>query len=167
MTLGEFFQMLGDHPTIIIFYLLAVPLTALLARLFAGDEGHLSPWKYLYSALIYLITVPGIFSITLNVYLFLFERQSIFDANIYSQVLPIISMIATLLIIHRCVPLEKIPGFDRLSGLIYIIAALLAIMWILDRTHIIAITFIPFHWVLLFIVIMLVLVRWGWSRIVA
>ena len=98
-------------------------------------EGHLTPWKYLYSALVYLVCVPGIFSVTLDVYMFLFEKRSILQTDIYTQILPILSMVITLFIIKRNVNLDAIPGFGKLSGLIMMITATLLIMWGLDRTH--------------------------------
>ena len=76
MTLGEFFEMCGENPTLLLGFFMLVPFVALLALFFSGGQGHLSPWKYLYSVLIYLVAIPGIFAVTLSVYLFLFERRS-------------------------------------------------------------------------------------------
>ncbi len=166
MTLGELFQRVAENPTPIIFTFMLIPATALLAGWMGKDEGHTSPWKYLYSALIYIVSVPGIFAITLSIYLFLFERQSIFDTDIYLQVLPILSMIVTILIIRRNVDLNLIPGFDKLSGLVMMISATLAIMWFIDRTHIIVFSYIRFEIVLLIFAVLLVVIRFGWSRLV-
>ena len=82
MTLGEFFDWTAEHPSFLIVFFIAIPVIALLAGLFSKGEGHLSPWKYLYSTLIYLVSIPGIFAVTLSVYLFLFERRSIMDTNL-------------------------------------------------------------------------------------
>src|SRR5688500_12560505 len=152
MTLGEFFEWTGDHPTLLISYFIGIPLIALLAGMFSKGEGHLSPWKYFYSILIYLTSVPGIFAVTLNIYLFLFERRSIMDTNLYTQVLPVLSMIATILIIKNQVSLDLVPGFDKISGLIIVIASIMALMWIIDKTHIYSITFMPFYVVILILV---------------
>ena len=112
MTLAEFFEWIGERPGLILSYFIAIPVVALLAGLFNKGEGHLSPWKYLFSVLIYLVAIPGIFAVTLSVYMFLFERRSIMDTNMYTQVLPIFSMIVTILIIKREVDLDLVPGFD-------------------------------------------------------
>ena len=165
MTLQQFFDVLSANPAIVLFYFIALPLTAFLSGIFGRGQGHLSPWKYTYCALLYMAAVPGIFAVFLNVYFFLFERQSILQANIYTQFLPIIAMFVTFLIIRRNVDLDTIPGFDRLSGLILIVTALMAGMWIIDRTHIIAITFLPFQYVILIIILLLVLVRIGWRQL--
>ncbi|MDX1478777.1 MAG: hypothetical protein R3301_13785 [Saprospiraceae bacterium] len=164
MTLGDFFEICSNNPAILIFYFVAVPLTALLALILARGEGHLSPWKYLYTALIYLACVPGIFALTLNVYLFLFERQSIMDTNLFTQILPLISMVITLYLVRRNVSLDAVPGFDKLGGLLIMIIAVLSLMWILDKTRIIAFTYIPLIYVVLILVAILVAIRFGMRR---
>lgn len=165
MTLGDFFELIGNNPAIILFYFMALPLTAFLAGILGKGEGDLSPWSYLYSTLVYLASLPGIFAITLNIYLFLFERQSIMDANIYTQILPILVMCLTLWIIKRNVSYVEIPGFNRLSGLMTIIIAILTIMWILEKTHIIVFTYMPFHYVLLLLLALFVLIRIGLKNV--
>jgi len=164
MTLQQFFDLLSENPAIVLFYFIALPLTAFLCGIFGKGEGHLSPWKYVYCALMYMAAVPGIFAVILNVYLFLFERQRILDSNIYTQILPIIAMFVTFLLIRKNVDIKTIPGFDRLSGLILVVTGVLAAMWILDRTRIFAITIVPFQYVILIIVALLILIRLGWNR---
>jgi hypothetical protein len=167
MTLAEFFQKIADNPAYVIFYFSIIPLTALLAGWMGKGEGHISPWKYLYSTLIFMVCVPGIFAVTLSIYFFLFERRSIMDTDVFIQILPVVSMIFTLLIIRRNVRLEHIPGFDKLSGLIMMISATLAIMWFIDRTRIVVFTYLPFQYVLLIFVALLIAIRIGWKRIFA
>jgi hypothetical protein len=165
MTLGDFFELCGRNPGLLLAYFIGIPLIALLALLFAKDQGHLSPWKYLYAVLIYLVCLPGIFAITLSVYLFLFERRSIMDTNMYTQVLPILSMIFTIILIKKSVNLDLVPGFGKLSGLITVIGVLMILMWIIDKTHIYSITFMPFWVVVLILVVGFLLIRTGYRRI--
>jgi hypothetical protein len=164
MTLKEFFEVLTSDPAYVIFYFTIIPIAAFLAGILGKNEGHLAPWKYLYSVLIYFICVPGIFAITVAVYQFLFERRSIWEADVFVQVLPILSMVVTLLIIRRNVNLDNIPGFDKLGGLVTIITASLAIMWFIDRLRIIAFTYVRFELVILFLVGLILLIRFGWKR---
>ena len=107
------------------------------------------------------IIVADKLSTKIVIYDFPESLQPILQTNIYTQRLPIAVMILTLWLIRRNVPYELIPGFDRLSGLVMVTFALLGIMWVLDRTHIIAITFLPFQYVLLLFVVALVLIRVG------
>ena len=166
MTLGQFIEFLSENPFYIISFFVGIPLTAFIAGLFGKGEGHISPWKYLYSVLIYLVSVPGIFSFTLNVYLFLFERRSVFEADIYTQVLPIFSMIVTLLLIRNNVSLDRIPGFDKLSGLIFMILATIILMWFVDKTRIYVFSYLKFQNLLLIFVGLLLVFRLGWSKLV-
>ena len=165
MTLQELFDQLAAHPQYIIFYFTLLPLTAALAGFMGKGEGHLTPWKYLYSALVYLVCVPGIFSVTLDVYMFLFEKRSILQTDIYTQILPILTMVITLFIIKRNVNLDAIPGFGKLSGLIMMITATLLIMWGLDRTHFWVFVSARFEQALLVFVGLLLVVRFGWKKL--
>ena len=165
MTLGEFFNLLSTNPAIIIAFFVFIPLLAVLTAVWSGEKGHLSPAKYIYSTLIYLVTVPGIFAITLSVYFFLFERRSVLDMDIYTQVLPVLSMVITIFIIRKSVSLDRIPGFERLSGLIIIIAAMLSIMWFLDRLRLIAFTYVPFMYIIVGFFVVLLAIRIGWQRL--
>lgn len=165
MTLGDFFIALSDNPSVICFLFVAVPLTAFLAFIFGKNEGAKSPWKHLYTILVYLTCIPGIFAVTLNVYLFLFERQPILDSNIFTQILPILSMIITLWLVRKNVSFDDIPGFDKIGGLIMILAALIVFMWILEKTHILAITVVPFSSFLILFIVLLVVIRFGWKKV--
>ncbi|MEO1517902.1 MAG: hypothetical protein AAFV95_22970 [Bacteroidota bacterium] len=165
MTLRQFIEMLGDNPYYVLFFFLMLPLTAFLAGIFGKNEGHISPWKYLYATLVYLASIPGIFAITLSVYLFLFERRSIFDTDLYTQILPIVAMIATLLLIRRNVDLDLIPGFGKLSGLVIMVTAVLILMWMVDRTRIFVFSYMPFQQVLLIFGALLLAVWFGWNRL--
>jgi len=165
MTLGEFFTRCGESPAIILFYFAAIPLIAILLFLWARDEGHRSPWNYIYSALIYLVCVPGIFAITLSAYLFLFERKSIFDTDVYLQIIPVLSMMVTLWLIKLNVQFRDIPGFGRISALMLVIAVVMTLFLLLEKLHIIAFTFIPFHYVLIILIGIFGAVYFGSKRV--
>jgi len=165
MTLQQFFDLLSDNPSVILFYFIAVPLTALLALVFGKGQAGLSPWRELYSLLVYLACVPGIFAITLNAYLFLFEKQSIMQTNIYTQIMPIVSMIVTLWFIRRNSCFEDIPGFGRIGGLSVLILVLFVVMWILEKTHIFVISIVPFSYFFILLVVLLVISRYAWTAI--
>lgn len=165
MTLQELFDIIAANPVYILFYFIVIPLTALLAGVFGKNEGHLTPWKYLYSTLIYLVSVPGIFSVTLSIYFFLFEKRSIMQTDLFTQVLPIVSMVLTFAIVRRNVSLDDVPGFGKLSALVMIISATLGLMWFIDRTHIVIFSMLRFEMVLLIFIVLLVIIRFGWHRI--
>lgn len=166
MTLRELFNLLDDpqNGAMVLSFFILVPIACLLLGFIAKNEGHLTPWKYIYAGIIYLICIPGIFAVTLDVYLFLFEKQSIMDTNIYTQILPILSMVISLLIIKSNVDLDWIPGFNKLNGLLFILGATLSFMWIIDRTRIWVISYLRFEYVLLIFILLLLIIRMGWYR---
>lgn len=165
MTLADLFNKASGEPTYIILFFVMIPVTALWTGWISKDEGWNSPWKYIYSTLLYLASVPGIFAVSLGVYLFLFERRSVFETNVLIEIMPIISMIATILIVRKNVDISYIPGFDKLSGLIMMISSALAIMWFVDRTRIIVFSYLPIQYLLLIFVGLLLFIRIGWSRL--
>lgn len=169
MTLKELFELIGDNPAYVIGYFLLIIISAFLGGFMGRNEGHLSPWKYFYSALIYLVCIPGIFAISLNIYMFLFDRGKVLDTDIYMQILPVLAMIITLLIIRNNVSLDQIPGFRNVSGLTIMIFAVFAIMWGIDRTRIFVIAFvnIPFYFLAMIFIGLLLIVRLGWTRLMA
>lgn len=147
---------------------MALPLTALLAWVFGKNEGHISPWKYLYSTLVYLACIPGIFAVTLSVFMFLFEKNgSILDANVYTQVLPIVSMFLTLYLIKKNVDFDFIPGFGKIGTLVMILTALIALFWILERTRIFVISFLPIQYFAILFIAILVMLRVGMKKMLA
>lgn len=166
MTLRDLFDYLSANPLTVAAYFMILLITAILAGLMGKGEGHLSPWKYLYAAIVYLVCVPGIFAATLAVYLFLFEQGgSIYNVNLLTQVLPIVAMIITLNVVQRNVPFAYIPGFGRLTDLIMTIFTVFILMYLLNRLHLVAWIYVPVQWLLLIVVGLLLLVRFGLKRL--
>ena len=135
-----------------------------MAGIMGRNEGHLAPWKYLYAMLVYLACIPGIFAVALNVYLFLFERRSIFEFDVYTQILPFFVMLLTLWLIRRNVAFDYIPGFGKISGLVLMIFATISVMWIVDRTRIVVFSYLRFEYVLVLFLGLLGLMMLGWRR---
>ncbi|WP_338876841.1 hypothetical protein WBJ53_14405 [Spirosoma sp. SC4-14] len=166
MTLREVFNSISGQPTLLFLLLMSVPALAFLATVWSGETAEdIWKWRYVYAVLVYLACIPGIFAVTLNIYLFLFDRQSIWDMNLAVQVLPVLTMGITLGIIRRKMPFNYIPAFGKLSSALTLIAAVMGLLWIIDRTRLIAITYIPFTYILIGFVSLLLLIRFAWSRI--
>ena len=165
MTLGEAFQYAHDNPAYILFYFAIIPFAALLAGWMERDEGHLPPWNYLYSALLYLVAIPGILAIGLNAYLFLFQQGDIMQTNLLMQVLPVVSMLLTFVIVKNSVRIDALPGFDKLSGLVMMIAGALAIMWFIDKVRLIVFSYLPIQYLFLILIGLLLIIRYGWRSV--
>ncbi len=74
-------------------------------------------------------------------------------------------MVATLIVIRQNVDLDYVPGFGRLSGLMAMIFGLMALMYVADRTRLILFSYMPFVYVvLLFVGLLLLLSGAGGGR---
>lgn len=163
MTLKHCFDLLATQPTYVLAFFGFIPVIALFFNLLSRKNGHLSPWKYIFSLLIYLVSIPGIFAIALSVYLFLFERRSIMQTDVLVQIVPVLSILATIGIIKAKTSLRYIPGVGKLFGLSMMIATSFAIMWGIDRTRIVAFTYIPAEYLLGGLVGLFVVMWLGWK----
>ncbi len=167
MTLQEFFDSISANPIWVLSFFIIIPFVSFIINRLSGNNALSSPWAEVYSTLIYSVAVPALLAVALNIYQFLFERQSILLMNVITQILPIVSFIATLAIIRRNVSLDQVPGFGKISNLILMIFGGFAIMWVLDRTRIffIAFSYMPIHYVFLIFIGILVAIRFGWKRL--
>ena len=90
MTLQDLFDSMASNPTPVLIYFIMLPVTAFIISIMTKkDEGYESPWKYLYSALIYLVCLPGIFAITMCIYHLLIDGRSFLQLNVLAYFLPI------------------------------------------------------------------------------
>jgi hypothetical protein len=165
MTLSQLFQSISENPWPITIYFLALPLIAWLVGNAAHGSTDVKFWSYIYAILVYAVCIPGVFAATVNIYLFLFERQSVWQANIILQFLPVISMGITLMLIKSKIPFSLIPGFGKISGFLTLIAALIGVMWFFDRIHLVAFTYVPFSVILIGFVLTLIAIRFAWSKL--
>lgn len=165
MTLGDVLNHIADNPFYIIYYFSAIPLGAFLANTFGKGEGHLNPWCLFYSVLIYLVAIPGIFSIILNLYHILFENHSVYELKLFVQVLPIVSMALTFYLIRKNVDFKEIPGFGKLINLLGLIAAIMVILFILEKLRILVFTYIPIIWFLVALILLFVGIRLGTKKL--
>jgi len=166
MTIQQFLNHISTDPFYWMLYLAILPITALLFLLLAKNEGTKSPWKYAYSVLIYLSCIPGIFAFVLLAYRFVFENQQILNIDIYTQLLPIFSMALTIFLVRRNVDLIYIPGFGKLSGLLIMIFATFGIMWFINKTRLLAITFIPIQYIFIIFIVLFLLIKIGFDKMI-
>ncbi|KAB7727983.1 hypothetical protein F5984_19705 [Rudanella paleaurantiibacter] len=165
MTLFDFFQFITAHAGVAVLFWVAVPAVTFLVNLWSGTTAEeIWRWRYVYAVLVYTAAIPGVFAVTLNIYLFLFERQSIWTMNLALQVLPILTMVGTLMLIRQKIPFGYVPGFGKLSGFLTLIAALIGLMWFFDRLRLVAFTYVPFVYIVVGFVGVLVLIRFAWSK---
>ncbi len=137
MTIRELTQLAGEQPWVLVAIFVALPLAAwILGQVHRRDIGGAAPWKYFYSILVYLACIPGMFAAVVTGYALFFTKENLLDVNLLVYILPIVSMIATLILIRKSVAFDLVPGFNRLSGLMVMLGCSFAIALAIQKTNI-------------------------------
>jgi hypothetical protein len=141
MTVRDLLAWLGRSPGLLATILLIPPLLAfLLSRLPQPRPNTRSRplvWRrYLYAGLVYLVCVPGTFAAVLTGYTLFFTRGNLLDVDPLVYLLPIVSMVVTLVLIGKTTSFADIPGFDRLQGFMVLLGTTFLIALAVHKTFI-------------------------------
>lgn len=137
MTARELIDAAGANPLAISGLALAPPAVAFVLRFMHQPRaGGTAPWRYLYAVLVYLVCVPGVGAAVLTAYTLFFTHENLLDKNLLVYLLPIASMAVTLVLIAKAASFDDIPGFDRLSGLITLVAVTFLILLVIHKTFV-------------------------------
>jgi len=117
-------------------YYIGLLIASLLGMLFVNSSNFKSPINYLYTALIYLIAIPGILAVILLVYNFFYLKSNLLRLEVLTYYLPIIAMVVLFVIISKTVPLKRIPGFDKISGLFMVIFIAFIFTYLIQKVFI-------------------------------
>lgn len=166
MTLQDFFNFIGNHHQYTLGFFIIIPVLALLIGFIGGTADHKPPYNYMYTVLIYLISIPGIFAVGLNVYFFLFQRRDIMQTDLFLQVLPVVSMVVTIAIMRNNINLDFVPGFNKISGLWLMLFTTMFLMWFLEKIQIIVFSYLPFQYLLGFFAVLFFAIYLGWRKFV-
>jgi hypothetical protein len=162
MTLNDLIQMANGHLLVLVIFFVSLPIVAWLCGLVHGrGNGGNAPWKYVYSVLVYLVSIPGLFSSVLTGYALFFQRANMLNVNLAVYILPIVSMIVTLIFIHKTVNFENVPGFDRISGLMVMIGCSFVIALAIDKTRIWVLFHSPIAGLFVIAAGVFALLKWG------
>ena len=126
-----------NNPDLLLAFFVCLPLFTLLIGFFhirrSGDDTSL---RYVYSVLTYTSAITGTFSISLISYALFFTKINLLDVNFFIYFLPLISMVVTLMIIGKQAKFSRLPGFNRLSGLITLLLVTFAIILFVSKSRI-------------------------------
>ena len=167
MTIAEFGEYAGTNPLLVILFFGFIIVFALVAGFIGKGEGHLSPWKHLYAALIYLTCIPAIFIVFMSLYALIFEGASISNVNVVTHIFPVISMVATLSIIKSNVSLDRVPGFNKISGFIIMVIAASVLVAILMKMRLIVFSYMPIQQVGLIFLVIFAVIYFGWRKVMS
>lgn len=135
MTFEQLLHSLGQNPEVLLAVFVGIPVVAFCLHLILG-RSDLRHWRYVYSVLVYLTCVPGMFATALTAYTLLFLRVNLLGVNMLVYFLPILSMAATLGVIRRSISFDVIPGFHRIQGLMLLLGASFLVVFLLDRLRV-------------------------------
>jgi hypothetical protein len=132
--------LLGGHRALLAVILLLPCVAAPLMRLLHGRGGGTrAPWRHAYAVITYLACVPGMLAAVLTGYVVLFSRENLLDLDLLVFVAPLVTMSAALLLIRRNVSFNDVPGFDRLAGLMVMLAGAFIVTLVLARLRVLLI----------------------------
>lgn len=162
MTTREVLELADRVPWLLVAAQVALPLLAYLTGLLHGQgNGARAPWKYFYSLLVYAVCIPGMGACVLTAYTVFFQRDNLLDVNPLVYLTPIIAMGVALVLIRRKVSFAEVPGFDRLSGLMVMIACTMGVVLAIDKTRIFIGFFGSIERLLALAVGVFALIKWG------
>ena len=162
MTLRELFAAVDAARVPLLIGLGAVVvLTALIGLLHGRGNGGRAPWRHMYAFLVYAVCVPGIFAAVAVVYALLFSNENLLDLNAAAYVAPIASMVLTLGLMRRNVSFDEVPGFQRLTGLMTMIAVTFAIALVLRSLRVWLFFSASLVWFFVLAAALFVLLKWG------
>jgi hypothetical protein len=137
MTTRQFIEMAGQHWLALLGLFLVAPAAAWLCGWAHGrGNGGKPPWNYIYSVLVYLACVPGTFAAVLTCYSLFFTRENLLDVNPLVYFLPIVALVVTLVFIRKNVSFDEVPGFERIEGLMVMIACSFGVALAIQKTNI-------------------------------
>lgn len=166
MTLQDLINWFSSNPKPILSYFIVILAVAILGLLFVKEANFKQPIPYLYTGLIYAVAIPGILAFILTLYSFFFLKQNLLQLDLFSYFAPIVFMIGTLLVIHKTIPLSKIPGFGKLSGVFTIIMITFLITYVLQKMFFGVFFIGRFQYLIALFLVLLFVVRLAWNKII-
>lgn len=165
MTIQQLIDLLGSHPKLILSYFVIIVIISLIGLLFITPNNYSKSIGYIYSVLIYAVAIPGLLSIILLLYNFFFLKANMLSLDLSIYFVPLIAMILTLVIINRTVHTSQIPGFDKLSGLFFLIMITFIITYILQRMFFGVFFIGKIQYLIVFFLALLFGIKVAWGKI--
>ncbi len=150
----------------LLIYFCVPPLLALLLWPVTREIWRAKPpLSYLYSLLVYLVAIPGVFSLILLGYSVFFLHQNLLEVNALFYFLPGLSMLMTLIIIGRSVSFGDLPAVDHIIGLITVLGITFLAVLFIYKTRIFIGFFGSIETLILLAVGVFILLKWGLNKL--
>lgn len=122
MSVNELLRRFEDYTGWAVCFFAALPMLALLVSFLYKRTAKSAFIESVFSAIIYLSAIPGVFACILLFYILFFIRANLLNVDIVFSFLPVISMGLVFGIIGKNANFDDLPGFGRLTGLMLLIA---------------------------------------------
>ncbi|WP_108866781.1 hypothetical protein [Aquimarina aquimarini] len=165
MTIQEIISWFANNPNLILGYFAVIIILSLLGLAVVNQRNFKPPINYFYGMLVYAVTIPGLLALIIILYSFFFLKVNLLQVDVLAYFVPVISMFVTLFIINRTVPMSRIPGFDKLSGLFIIVAITFVITYIAQRMFFGVFFVGRFQYLIIFFLALLLILRIAWRKI--
>jgi hypothetical protein len=164
MTIDELIKSITQDTVAVFFFFLIIPIFAFLVGMGAKQQGNQSPYSYLFSTIIYLVTVPGVLSLTFWVYSMLYGQQSLIELPFTIYYMPLISMGLTFFLVSRHANIRRLPWFGALYELMIMMAVVFGFILLFMHLGILPLRHV---WqVILVFIALFILLKLGWERFV-
>lgn len=163
MTVEGLITAVAQDKIALIFLFLLLPCAALMLNKLTSLRGMVPPYTYIYSVTIYITCICGILSICIWIYTATFQMKSLLDLNFFIYYLPIVSMVATLVLIKKQIKLSELPWYGEFYELVILLSiAFGATLIIMERQWL---QFGNAWYVLLFSGLIFGVLKTGWERL--
>lgn len=166
MTIQDIINWFNANPNVILSYFSVILILSLLGLLLIKPKHFKPPINYLYTILIYAVTIPGLLACILVLYGLFINKTNLLKVSVLAYFLPIIASIINIIIIKKTVPLVYIPGFNRLSGMILLIIITFIITYILQRMFFGVIFIGSFSSLIGLFLVLLIIINYAWKKII-
>jgi len=164
MSIQSIIEFLGNHQIAVLIYFISVTLISFVAVKMVNKE-NFGILKYLFCALVYAVTIPGVLAIFLTLYALLFLRANFLNLDLLVFILPIVVMGISLFFLNKKIHMKQVPGFDKLSSLIIIIAITFGLIFLIQKMFIGIIFFSGFMPIVVLFVIIFVVLKMAWNKL--
>lgn len=135
MTISQLIQQIGQYQHYILYYFGAIILLSFFASLLYKPRPGKGVLDYFLSFLVYLVAVPGMFSLTLLLYSSLMLRTNLLNVNLVVYFVPLVAMFLVFFLIARKTSLTALPGFGKIASLLTMLGIVFLIIFFLSRLH--------------------------------
>ena len=163
MTLLELTRLMDRNPFPVIAYFVTLPaLLWTVARVRGWRSPGDSPVRWLYSAVLYGVSVPALFSALMLVDGV--SRRGVAGIELVSQLIPLVSVAAIFVVLGRGAVPEEIPGLSRMKAFVWVLLLTGLALFLVMRTRLWIVFGGGMGALAVVGMVIFLMLQWGWRR---